>query len=150
MGWRGRTLQPLPPLLPMSALLATIRRTIAHHDLAGPDTRVVAAVSGGSDSMALAHLLAALDLAGVLKLAGFVHFNHQLRASAAADEGLARATADILARPLVVESADVGARAKRERRSIETAARAARHASFAHARTQLNADVVAVGHTRDD
>jgi tRNA(Ile)-lysidine synthase len=134
----------------MSALLATIRRTIADHDLAGPDTRVVAAVSGGSDSMALAHLLAALDLAGVLKLAGFVHFNHQLRASAAADEGLARATADILARPIVVESDDVAARAKRERRSIETAARAARHASFAHARTQLNADVVAVGHTRDD
>ena len=39
-------------------LLARVRHTIRQHDLARADTRVVAAVSGGSDSVALAHFFA--------------------------------------------------------------------------------------------
>jgi len=47
---------------------------------------VLAAVSGGADSTALAHILRDLDRAGDLHLTGLVHFNHQLRASADRDE----------------------------------------------------------------
>ena len=42
------------------------------------------------------------------------------------------------------------ARAGRERRSLEDAAHAARYAFFDRARAHFDADVVAVGHTRDD
>src|SRR5262249_11427415 len=42
------------------------------------------------------------------------------------------------------------ARAARERRSVEDAARTARYAFFDRARAHFAADVVALGHTRDD
>jgi tRNA(Ile)-lysidine synthase len=49
-----------------------------------------------------------------------------------------------------VERDDVRARAAREKRSIEDAARAARYECFDRARVQFDADAIAVGHTRDD
>ena len=110
----------------------------------------LAAVSGGSDSVALVHLLRELDAAGELRLAGLAHFNHQLRATAADDERFAAAVAAALG------VADVrrtrrrrGARAPGTR-SIEDAARTARHASSNARACTSGADVVALGHTRDD
>ena len=61
-------------------LLSRVRDFVRQHDLIGADTRVLAAVSGGSDSVALVHLLHALADAGELHLIGVAHFNHQLRA----------------------------------------------------------------------
>src|SRR5579862_5148478 len=110
-------------------LLARVQHFLHQHDLAAPGVRVVAAVSGGSDSVALALLLHDLDAAGELTLAGLAHFNHQLR-------------------PNAVDRGDVAARAKRERRSIEDAARVSRHEFLERARLELGAEAVAVGHTR--
>lgn len=131
-------------------LLDRIRRSLREHDLAQTDTRVVGALSGGSDSIALAHLLRALDAAGELRLVGLAHLNHQLRPGADADERFCRAAAAALGVPLLVDCEDVRARARTERRSLEDAARTARHAFFERARRHFDADVVAVGHTRDD
>jgi tRNA(Ile)-lysidine synthase len=131
-------------------VLDRVRRTIADYRLARPGTRVVAAVSGGSDSIALLHILHGLAAAGDLGLAGLVHFNHQLRDAADADERFVREAAERLAVPVFVERDDVHARATREKRSIEDAARAARHECFGRARAQFDADAIAVGHTRDD
>src|SRR5207342_2627235 len=50
----------------------------------------------------------------------------------------------------LVDRSDVWAIAKREHRSIEDAARSARYRFFDRARGTLAADVVALGHTRDD
>jgi tRNA(Ile)-lysidine synthase len=131
-------------------LLDRVRRTIGRHDLARPDTRVVAALSGGPDSVALTYLLRELHDAGELCLAGLAHFNHQLRPAAASDEAFCGSVAAALELPLVVDREDVTERMRRERRSIEDAARTARHAFFERARVELKADVVALGHTRDD
>ena len=127
-----------------------VRQFVRRHALAQASTRVVVAVSGGSDSMALAHLMR--DLAGTreLQVAGVAHFNHQLRATADADERFVGAWAASLEWPFVSGRDDVAARARRERRSIEDAAHAARHAFFARARVHFDADVIALGHTRDD
>jgi len=127
-----------------------VRRTIERYDLATPDTRVVVALSGGSDSVALAHLLERLDGAGELHLTAIAHFNHQLRPAADHDEHFCRHIAESLRRPFLADREDVADRARRERRSMEDAARTARHAFLERARVQLGADVVAVGHTRDD
>ena len=67
-------------------LLDRVRRTIRQHDLAERDTRVVVALSGGSDSVALAHVLLELDRLGELCVSGFAHFNHQLRPAAIHEE----------------------------------------------------------------
>ena len=132
-------------------LLDRVRRFIHQHALlAGGDTRVVVALSGGSDSVALAHLVRALDAAGELRAAGFAHFNHQLRGAADSDERFCADLAASFGWPLCVEREDVAARARREHRSTEDAARTARHGFFERARVRLDADLVALGHTRDD
>ncbi len=131
-------------------LLARVRRTIRQHRLSSPETRVAIALSGGPDSVALAHLLGALDRRRELRLAGFAHFNHQIRPSADADERFCAAMAANFGQPFDVEREDVAARARRDRQSIEVAAHHARHAFFARAGERLGADVMALGHTRDD
>jgi tRNA(Ile)-lysidine synthase len=107
-------------------------------------------VSGGSDSVALVHLLHELADAGALRLVGVAHFNHQLRPSAGDDERFAASVAASLDLPFLSDREDVAARAVRERRSVEDAARTARHAFLERARLHAGADLVALGHTRDD
>jgi tRNA(Ile)-lysidine synthase len=111
---------------------------------------VVVALSGGSDSVALAHVVRDLEAAGDLQAAGFVHVNHGLRESAGRDEQFCVRLAESFGWRIVVERVDVGARVRRERRSMEAAARAVRYECFDRARAALAADVVALGHTRDD
>src|SRR5262245_428197 len=131
-------------------LLDRVRQFIRDHELMRAGTRVVAGVSGGSDSVALASLLRELDARGELRLAGVAHFNHRLRAASDRDEQHAVAIADALGVPVLVDREDVAARARAGRRSIEDAAHVARYAFFERARLHFDADVVALGHTRDD
>jgi tRNA(Ile)-lysidine synthase len=134
----------------MKPVLDLVRQAVREHDLARPDTRVVVALSGGSDSVALAHLVRELAEAGELRAAGAAHFNHELRATADRDERFCAGVADAMGWPLVTGREDVAARARREHRSIEDAARTARHHFFERTRAALAADVVALGHTLDD
>src|SRR5262245_66254819 len=118
-------------------ILDRVRRTIQQHALLTAESRVVVALSGGSDSVALAHLLLALDAAGELRVAGLAHFNHQLRATGMRDERFCAQLASAVARPLLTDRADVAALARHERRSIEDAARRARHEFFERARAHF-------------
>ena len=131
-------------------VLDRVRRTIRRFDLARAETRVVLALSGGSDSVALASVAHTLQAAGELAVAGVAHFNHQLREAAAADEQFCRELADRFGWRILVGRGDVAGRAARERQSIEHAARASRYEFFEDARRRLDGDVVALGHTRDD
>src|SRR5262249_26375024 len=134
----------------MPALLDDVREFARQHGLFPPRARVVAAVSGGSDSVALAHVLADLQRAGDLTLVSIAHLNHQLRPTAGRDEQAASALAEALGVEICVERADVSGRMAREKRSLEDAAHAERYEFFERARLRAHADVVAVGHTRDD
>ncbi len=131
-------------------LIDQVRRTIREHGLGGRETRLVVALSGGADSVALAHLVHELAAAGEIAAAGAAHFNHQLRATADRDERFSAALARSLGWRIVTGREDVAARARREHRSVEDAARTARHEFFERARAELDAQVVALGHTRDD
>jgi tRNA(Ile)-lysidine synthase len=138
------------PLIAM-ILQRRVRRTIRRHALIAPGERVVVALSGGADSVALLHLARELEAAGDFVVAGAAHLNHQLRgAEADEDERFCAALAARLDLPIEIARIDVRELARREKRSIEDAARRARYAFFERAADRLGADVIAVAHTRDD
>jgi tRNA(Ile)-lysidine synthase len=116
-----------------------------------PGDRVLVALSGGPDSVALLHILRALEGRGEVVVAGVAHFNHQLRgAEADADEHFCRELAARLGLPIEIGRADVAALARQSQRSIEDAARSARYLFLNSAAERLGADAIAVGHSLDD
>ena len=132
-------------------LVERVRRTIERHGLVAPGARVLVALSGGPDSVALLHILFDVQSSGDLVLAGVAHFNHRLRGEAAdADERFCRELAQSLALPIAVGSADVRGEARRTRRSIEDTARTLRYKFFEEAADDLTASAIAVGHSLDD
>ena len=130
----------------LTALLQQVRRTIRRHDLCPLGSRVLVALSGGSDSVGLTFLLREL----AVPLAGLAHFNHRLRPTAAGDEQFCRQLAARLNLPIVVGDLEVREYAATERLGIEEAARRARYAFLHRSAADLDADRIGVGHTRDD
>ena len=125
--------------------------TIHRHALLRDGTRVLVALSGGADSVALLRLLQDLQADGVLTVVGAAHLNHQLRgADADQDEAFCAALAARRAVPFIADRVDVAALARAQHRSLEDAARVARYAFLDRAATALGADVIAVAHTKED
>ena len=128
-----------------------MRRYGAQHQLWAPEVRVVAAVSGGSDSVAMLLILHELASRGEVVLAGLAHLNHQIRGAAAeADAAFCRELASRLEIPAFIGNADVPALAAQESASLEVAGRHARQRFFAGIVQSEKADRVAIAHTRDD
>ena len=133
------------------ALTDAVLRTIRRYAMLPRGGRILCALSGGADSVALLHLL--LDLQGFeeLVVAGVGHYNHGLRAADSdGDEEFCRALATTLGLDFQAGRGDVRAMARSQKRSIEDAARAARYAFLDEAAARVSAVAVAVGHTADD
>ena len=104
----------------MSPLAAKIRREFG----VAPVKKLIVAVSGGADSVALLHL----HIEAGYKNLVVAHFNHQLRGrSSAADASFVRKMADHLKLPCEVGSDDVRKLALDRKCSLETGAREARY-----------------------
>jgi tRNA(Ile)-lysidine synthase len=135
----------------MTPLALRVRRTIRHRGLLAAGDRVAVAVSGGSDSVALALVLSDVAAHAPWDVVGLIHINHGLRGDESeADEAFCRDLARRLGWPIEVASVDVRARAREHRQSIEAAARFGRYAAFEAAADHFGATVVATGHTQDD
>ena len=113
-----------------------------------PDTRVVLAVSGGSDSVAMLVLLHELQHA--MRIDCVAHLNHSVRREAEADEQFTRELARQLSVPYVTTRVDVPAIASAQRLSLEVAGRRARRRFLGELRRTRGADCIATAHTRDD
>jgi tRNA(Ile)-lysidine synthase len=132
------------------SLSRSVLDTIQRHALVRRNARVLVAVSGGSDSVALLLLLRELEQVGELTVVGVAHLNHGLRPDAGRDEQFCRALADEIGVAFRSEIVDVRAQAEASRISIEDAGRRARYEFFERIADELNADTIATGHTKDD
>src|SRR5215469_18527081 len=102
--------------------------------------RVIAAVSGGADSVCLVYILREIGA----NLGGLAHFNHQLRGAASEeDERFVAELASRMELPFFRASAELSG-------NIEQAARRARMEFFSGLIRDGAADRIALGHTRDD
>lgn len=123
---------------------------VREQGLLQPGDRVMAAVSGGADSVALLRVLEELraELGIVLSVG---HFNHKIRgAEAEADEQFVRELSERLGLEFYCGSGDVPAHAREKKLSLETAARELRHAWFAEIVGNGRAAKIATAHTLDD
>jgi tRNA(Ile)-lysidine synthase len=112
-----------------------------------PDSLIIAALSGGADSVAMVHALIELRAALGYRLAA-AHLNHRIRgAESDRDEAFVRALCRKLEIDLVVERAQ-GLDAAMP--NLEEAARETRHAFLRRAAAQTGAKHIALGHHRDD
>lgn len=122
------------------------------HGIFAEAGRILVAVSGGADSIALLHVLATLRadgaFAGELLCA---HINHRLRGPASdADE---RFTVEQVARlglPIVTCSVEVRAHAETHKLSLETAGRHLRLANLTRIADEQGCRYIATGHQKDD
>ena len=112
-----------------------------------PGSKVLCAVSGGADSMCLLHMLSQRE---DITLAA-AHFNHQLRGKEAdRDEEFVREVCSRWDIPLTVGRGDVRACAKREKRSVEEAARQMRYAFLFQTAKTDHCDLIVTAHNADD
>ncbi len=131
-------------------MINKVRAYILQHKMIEKGDRVIVAVSGGADSMALLSVLHRLrdDLAIELVAA---HLNHGLRGrDADEDAALVKRVAEASGLPYFDKKVDVGALAKRKGLSLEDAARRERYAFFYHLLRQVPADKIATGHQMHD
>ena len=132
-------------------LIDRVRAFARRHELWRPDTRVICALSGGSDSVALLIILRDLHGQGELVLDCAAHLHHGIRGSDAdRDQEFCRALCERLVIPFVTDRVDVPAAATRDRVSIEVAARRARQVFLADVRRARPADFIATAHTQND
>lgn len=111
--------------------------------------RVLVAVSGGADSMALLHLchVAAVEIGFEIIVA---HFDHALRSESQQDARFVSEACDQLGVQCISERMDVRAWAKLHGLGIEEAARELRHAFLERCADGAECRLIALGHHRQD
>lgn len=120
------------------------------HGLLRQGDSVLAAVSGGPDSVCLAHYLAQQGRRKGFKL-HLLHIHHGLRGKDAdGDAAFVRKLGDELGAGVQVVHVAVRERAKRRGKGIEDAARELRYGALEDSARRLGANKVAAGHQLDD
>ncbi len=106
--------------------------------------RVLIAVSGGADSVALLHLLRGRAQIAV------AHLDHGLRPASSADAEFVAELAASLELPFVTERVDVRRVAEKRSWSVEDAARRVRYGFLTRSAKRLGCDAILTAHTLDD
>jgi tRNA(Ile)-lysidine synthase len=132
------------------SVLPRVRRYAERHALWDSGTRVIAAVSGGSDSIAMLLLLHDFQACGELRIDTIAHLNHQIRPEANDDEAFCSELAARLQLPFASTRVDVPALARSAKQSLELAGRVARRRFLDDLRRSTGGDCIATAHTADD
>ena len=129
-------------------LLEQIKRGQNAHRFFKPGDKILVALSGGSDSCALLHVLIALASEYNITLCA-AHLNHSLRGEESdRDHRFVQELCQSLNIPLVCEKADISALANGT--GIEEFARQYRYDFLERARKTLGADKIATAHNAQD
>lgn len=129
-------------------LLPALRSALDPVSLLGQEAALLAAVSGGGDSVALLHALAALRREVGFRL-GAVHVDHGLRGSRSrGDAAFVQALCRDLEVPLLLYQARLPG--SMEGPGVEERARRARRAFYLRAMEEARADAVLLAHHRED
>lgn len=127
-----------------------VRKTLKAHGMVEPGDRVLAAVSGGADSVALLLCLRRLAPGLGFSLA-VAHLNHRIRgAEGDADEDFVRRLSADLGLQCVCETIEVREQAARAKRNLEELAREKRYEFLGRAARATGANRIAAGHTLND
>lgn len=133
-----------------SALEALTARALSQHNLVRPGERVLAAVSGGADSVALLLVLDALKASMGFSLV-CAHYDHGIRGEASREDArFVRGLCRSLGVECIEGRGDVPSLARAWRASLEDAARRARYAFLEEAAARCGADKIALAHQRED
>ncbi|MBU1567122.1 MAG: tRNA lysidine(34) synthetase TilS [Proteobacteria bacterium] len=132
----------------VSPIIRRITALIKDHNLVVREDKVVVAVSGGADSLALLHILQAVDLH--LHLLA-VYIDHGLRPlETPHEQTVIKKCCYALEVPFITKAVNVQQLVAQEKRSPEEAARILRYAALENIRLENGAALIAVGHTADD
>ena len=133
-----------------ASIVHKVEAAIRRHGMFKTGDRVIAAVSGGADSVVLLHALHGLSGKLGMKLEA-AHLDHGLRGEEGrADAAFVADYAAALGLPCVAERADVAAYCRKTGCSIEQGARKVRYGFLRRVLLERDADSVATGHTADD
>lgn len=131
-------------------LIETVRKTIKEHELVKQGDKVIAAFSGGADSVCMLHVLYGLSVSMGFSLYA-AHVHHGLRGkSADGDARFAEEFCQSYQIPFFIQHADVAAYASTNALSIEDAGRRVRYDFFYELLRKLSADVIATAHHKND
>lgn len=130
---------------PVDRFEARVRAFIADTQLLPVDARVLCAVSGGADSMALLHALHRMRRTLKVKLV-VAHVDHALRGSSALDAERVAQEARSLDLPFATRRLELAPGSG----TREAAAREARHAALDAMADEHHAHPIALGHTATD
>jgi len=130
----------------VDGLLQRLSAALTRHELIRSGSRVLVCVSGGSDSVALLHLLQHLSRCHQFQLE-VVHFNHQLRQESAADAEFVQNLCESLKLPCHLQ---ISESLQHETSGLQAKAREWRQAVSMKLATQLGAERIATAHQADD
>ncbi|BBB91256.1 MAG TPA: tRNA lysidine(34) synthetase TilS [Methylomusa anaerophila] len=130
-------------------MLNKVRAWIDRHSLLAAGDRIVAACSGGPDSLALVHMLYELRREYKIELA-VAHVNHMFRPEAVEEARFVKEYCDKLGIACYQQEIDVPAFIHTSGKSAQEAARMLRYRYLREVAADFGAAKIATGHHRDD
>jgi tRNA(Ile)-lysidine synthase len=143
----------------MKALIEKVKQTIDQHKMLNESDRILVALSGGPDSVALLYILHEIreewarlsraQHATPLRLAA-AHLDHAIRPDSAKDREFCRTLCQRLKVRFHAKRLNIAASARRRKLSVEEAGRNARYEYFEFLARKFGYTRIATGHTLDD